>query len=53
MSLVPCLPVLVIHRLQMTFRTELALCVPMDLGVFTVGYAVAKAITLSGIFAHN
>ena len=46
-------PVLVIHRLQMTFRTKVALCVLMGLGVFTAGCAVAKAITLRGVFADD
>ena len=43
------IPVLVIHRLQMTFRTKVALCVLMGLGVLTAGCAVAKAITLRGV----
>ena len=47
------IPVLVIHRLQMTFRTKVALCVLMGLGVFTAGCAVAKAITLRGVFADD
>ena len=47
------IPVLVIHRLQMSFRTKIALCVLMGLGVFTAGCAVAKAITLRGVFADD
>ncbi|KAF6223002.1 hypothetical protein HO133_001053 [Letharia lupina] len=47
------IPVLVIHRLQMSFRTKVALCVLMGLGVFTAGCAVAKAITLRGVFADD
>ena len=48
-----CLPILVIHRLQMTFRTKVALCVLMGLGVFTAGCAVVKAITLKVVFADD
>lgn len=47
------IPVLVIHRLQMSSRTKIALCVLMGLGVFTAGCAVAKAITLRGVFADD
>lgn len=47
------IPILVIHRLQMSFRTKMALCVLMGLGVFTAGCAVAKAITLRGVFADD
>ncbi|CAF9921835.1 MAG: hypothetical protein ALECFALPRED_001892 [Alectoria fallacina] len=47
------IPALVIHRLQMSFRTKMALCVLMGLGVFTAGCAVAKAITLRGVFADD
>ena len=47
------IPVLVIHRLQMTFRTKVALCVLMGLGVLTAGCAVAKAITLRGVSADD
>ena len=46
-------PILVIHRLQMSFRTKVALCVLMGLGVFTAGCAVGKAITLRGVFADD
>ena len=46
-------PVLVIQRLQMTFRTKVALCVLMGLGVFTAGCAVAKAITLRDVLADD
>ena len=47
------IPVLVIHRLQMSSRTKIALCVLMGLGIFTAGCAVAKAITLRGVFADD
>ena len=47
------IPVLVIHRLQLNFRTKVALCVLMGLGVFTAACAVAKAITLKGVFADD
>ena len=47
------IPVLVIHRLQMSIRSKVALCVLMGLGVFTAGCAVAKAITLRGVFAAD
>ena len=47
------IPILVIHRLQMNYRTKVALCILMGLGVFTAGCAVAKAITLKGVFADD
>ena len=47
------IPVLVIHRLQMSVRSKVALCVLMGLGLFTAGCAVAKAITLRGVFAAD
>ena len=47
------IPVLVIHRLQMSMRSKVALCVLMGLGVFTAGCAVAKAITLRGVYAAD
>ena len=47
------IPVFVIHRLQMSVRSKVALCVLMGLGVFTAGCAVAKAITLRGVFAAD
>lgn len=37
----------------MSFRTKVALCVLMGMGVFTAGCAVAKAVTLRGIFADD
>ena len=47
------IPILVIHRLQMNLQTKIALCLLMGLGVFTAGCAVAKAITLKGVFAKD
>lgn len=47
------IPVLVIHRLQMGFRTKVAFCVLMGMGVFTAGCAVAKAVTLRDVFADD
>ena len=47
------IPVLVIHRLQMSFRTKIALCVLMGLAVFTAGCAVAKANTMRDVFADD
>ena len=47
------IPILVIHRLQMSIRSKVALCILMGLGVFTAGCAVAKAITLRGVFAAD
>ena len=47
------IPILVIHRLQMNLQTKAALCLLMGLGVFTAGCAVAKAITLNGVFADD
>ncbi|MCJ1378141.1 hypothetical protein MMC17_001237 [Xylographa soralifera] len=47
------IPIFVIHRLQMNNRTKIALCCLMGLGVFTAGCAVAKAVTLVGVFADD
>ena len=47
------IPTLVIRRLQMNHYTKVALCLLMGLGVFTAGCAVAKAITLKGVFADD
>ena len=47
------IPILVIHRLQMNVQTKVALCILMGLGVFTAGCAVAKAVTLKGVFADD
>ena len=47
------IPILVIHRLQMNLQTKVALCLLMGLGMFTAGCAVAKAITLNGVFADD
>lgn len=44
------IPIFITHQLQMNFRTKVALCVLMGLGVFTAGCGVAKAITLRGVF---
>ena len=47
------IPLFVVHRLQMSFQTRLVLCMLMGLGVFTAGCAIAKAITLRGVFADD
>ena len=47
------IPIFVIHQLQMSKRTKIALCCLMGLGVFTAGCAVAKAVTLVGVFADD
>lgn len=47
------IPIFIIYRLQMNVRTKVALCILMGLGVFTAGCAIAKAVTLKGIFAQD
>ena len=47
------IPLFVIHRLKMNFRAKVVLCILMGLGVFTAGCAVAKAVTLRGVFADD
>lgn len=47
------IPIFIIYRLQMNVRTKVALCILMGLGVFTAGCAIAKAVTLKGIFAKD
>ena len=47
------IPIVVIRSLQMNARTKTALCILMGLGVLTAVCAVAKAITLQGVFAED
>ena len=47
------LPIMVISKLRMNRRPKIALCVLMGLGVFTAGCAVAKALSLRGVFGDN
>lgn len=47
------IPIFVIYRMQMNTRTKAALCVLMGLGVFTAMCAVAKSITLEGIWSRD
>lgn len=47
------IPVVVIRALQMNTRTKTALCILMGLGVLTAICAIAKAITLQGVFAAD
>lgn len=47
------IPIVVIRALQMNTRTKTALCILMGLGVLTAICAVAKAITLQGVFAAD
>ncbi|KAL8746408.1 MAG: hypothetical protein Q9190_001582 [Brigantiaea leucoxantha] len=46
-------PICVVGRLQMNFRTKLALCILMGLGASTAGAAIAKAVTLKGLFQKD
>lgn len=47
------IPIVVIRALQMNTRTKVALCILMGLGILTAVCAVAKAITLQGVFAAD
>ena len=47
------IPVLILHRLHINSRTKFALCLLMSLGSLTAGCAIAKAITLKGVFASD
>ncbi|KAL9120685.1 MAG: hypothetical protein Q9187_002753 [Circinaria calcarea] len=44
------IPVATIYKLQMKTSTKVAICILMGLGVFTAGCAIAKAVTLKGVF---
>lgn len=47
------IPIFILHRLHINKRTKLALCCLMGLGSLTAGCAIAKAITLKGVFAFD
>ncbi|KAL2058496.1 hypothetical protein ABVK25_001224 [Lepraria finkii] len=47
------IPIFILHRLYISTRTKRALCLLMGLGSLTAGCAIAKAITLKGIFAFD
>ncbi|KAI4147929.1 MAG: hypothetical protein LQ341_001701, partial [Variospora aurantia] len=47
------IPIFVIHRLHMNYRSKIALCVLMSLGLVTAGCAIAKAITLKAILGKD
>ena len=47
------IPIMILHRLQINSRTKYALCGLMSLGSLTAGCAIAKAITLKGVFASD
>lgn len=47
------IPIFIIYRLQMNVRNKVALCFLMGLGVFTAGCAIAKAVTLKGVFSKD
>ncbi len=47
------IPIFILHRLQMNQRTKLALCCLIGLGSLTAACAIAKAITLEGVFSHD
>ena len=44
------IPTFILHRIQLSIRTKVALCTLMGLGSLTAGCAIAKAITLKGVF---
>ena len=46
-------PIFILHRLQMNIRTKVALCGLIGLGSLTAGCAIAKAVTLEGVFSHD
>lgn len=47
------IPIFILHRLYISTRTKRALCLLMGLGSLTAGCAIAKAITLKGVFAFD
>lgn len=47
------IPIFIINRLQMNNRTKLALCGLMGLGALTAACAIAKAVTLQGVFSRD
>ena len=47
------IPIFILHRLQMNERTKFALCALLGLGSLTAVCAVAKAITLKGVFSTD
>lgn len=47
------IPIFILHRLQMNMHTKVALCCLIGLGSFTAGCAIAKAITLKGVFSED
>lgn len=48
-----CIPILILHSLRINQRTKLALCCLIGLGSLTAACAVAKAITLKGVFVRD
>lgn len=47
------IPIFILHRLQMNARTKVALCCLIGLGSLTAGCAIAKAVTLKGVFSDD
>lgn len=47
------IPIFILHRLQINVRTKVALCCLIGLGSLTAGCAIAKAVTLKGVFSHD
>lgn len=47
------IPIFILQRLQINQRTKLALCGLMSLGSLTAACAIAKAVTLEGVFASD
>jgi len=47
------IPILILHNLRINQRTKLALCCLIGLGSLTAACAIAKAITLRGVFAFD
>ena len=48
-----CIPIFVIHQLQLNRRTKVALCCVMGLGALTASCAIAKAVVLKEVFAKD
>ena len=47
------IPIFILRGLQMNARTKTALCVVIGLGALTAACAIAKAVTLDGVFAYD
>ena len=47
------IPIFVLRGLQINERTKVALCILIGLGSLTAGCAIAKAVTLKGVFSND